>query len=198
MDRRRVIEVLGERSGSGLLLADRLVLTAAHLLFRGGRVLADERAAGDVMVRLAGGGDRHAARCVWARYEGPDRGLDAALLEITSPGWTSVAVAGVRLGRLAGSAEARVHVFGFPDAAVRAGVAELSPVTGTVHTDSGAQLGRPEIVVDGEPGRGPEGVSLWAGLSGGPVFGAPGGVAGDVLLGVVAAIPPSRQPGGCG
>ncbi len=189
MDRRRVIEVLGERSGSGLLLADRLVLTAAHLLFRGGRVLADERAAGDVMVRLAGGGDRHAARCVWARYEGPDRGLDAALLEITSPGWTSVAVAGVRLGRLAGSAEARVHAFGFPDAAVRAGVAELSPVTGTVHTDSGAQLGRPEIVVDGEPGRGPEGVSLWAGLSGGPVFGAPGGVAGDVLLGVVAGDP---------
>jgi hypothetical protein len=107
VDRRRVVEVQGARSGSGLLLADRLVLTAAHLLFPAGRVVADEPTASDVEVRLAGGGGRYAAHCVWVRYEGPDRGLDAALLEIISPGWTPVAGAAVRLGRLAGSAEAR-------------------------------------------------------------------------------------------
>jgi tetratricopeptide (TPR) repeat protein len=188
VDRRRVVEVLGERSGSGLLLAGRLVLTTAHLLFPAGRA-ADKGVVGEVRVRLAGVEDRHAARCVWVRYEGPDRGLDAALLEITSPGWEPPTVAAVRLGRLAGSAEARVHVFGFPDAAVLAGVAELSPVTGIVHTDSGGWSGRPEIVVDGEPERGPGGASRWAGLSGGPVFGAPGGVTGDVLLGVIVGDP---------
>ena len=190
VDRRRVVEVLGARSGSGLLLADRLVLTAAHLLFPvAGHVLADERAAGEVTVRLADGRDEYAARCVWARYEGPDRGLDAALLEITGPGWELPGVAGMRVGRLAGSAEARVHAFGFPDADVRAGAAELSPVTGTVHTGSGARSGRPEIVVGGEPERGPKGESLWAGLSGGPVFAAPGGVTVDVLLGVIVGDP---------
>lgn len=190
MDRRQVVEVLGSRSGSGLLLAERLVLTAAHLLFPvSGQVRVDERAAGEVEVRLADGADRYAARCVWARYESPDRGLDAALLEITSPAWPSLATAAVRWGELAGSAEARVHAFGFPDATVRAGVAELSPATGIVHTDSGTWSGRPEIVVDGEPERGPDGPSLWAGLSGGPVFGASGGVTSDVLLGIIVSDP---------
>ncbi len=190
MDRRRVVEVHGERSGSGFLLADGLVLTAAHLLFAAGRILGDEWAACEVAVRPAGGGVRYAARCAWARYEGPHRGLDAALLEITGLGWTPVTVARVRVGRLAGSAEARVHAFGFPDAVVRDGVAELSPVTGTVHTDSGAMSGRPEIVVDGgEPQRGPGQASLWAGLSGGPVFAAPGGVTDDVLLGIIVGDP---------
>jgi hypothetical protein len=184
-----VVEVLGERTGSGLLLADRLVLTAAHLLFPAGRVTAGKRAAGGVEVRLADGGNKHAARCAWEQYEGPDHGLDVALLEITSLGWKPPAVAAVRLGRLEGSAEARVHAYGFPDAAIRAGVAELSPVTGIVHTDSGVRSGRPEIVVDGEPERGPGGASLWAGLSGGPVFGAQGGVTGDVLLGVIVSDP---------
>lgn len=55
MDRLRVVEVLGARSGTGLLLADRLVLTAAHLLFRNASVPADERAASQVAVRLASG-----------------------------------------------------------------------------------------------------------------------------------------------
>jgi tetratricopeptide (TPR) repeat protein len=184
-----VIEVLGTQCGSGLLLAERLVLTAAHLLVPAGRVLEDERSASEVAVRLPGGGGSHAARCVWARYEGSDRGLDAALLEITSPGWRPPAVAVVRPGRLAGSAEVRVHAFGFPDAAVQAGVAELSPVTGVVHTDSGAWSGRPEIVVGGEPEREPGGVSLWAGLSGAPVFAAPDGMTSEVLLGVIVSDP---------
>ena len=129
MDRRQVVEVLGIRAGSGLLLADRLVLTAAHLLVPPD-VQAVEQPHGAVVVRPAEGGDRYAARCVWFRYEGADRGLDAALLEITSPGWSPVTGAAVRLGWLAGSAEARVHAFGFPDATTLAGVVELSPVTG--------------------------------------------------------------------
>jgi tetratricopeptide (TPR) repeat protein len=191
VDSHRVVEVLGSRTGSGLLLADRLVLTAAHLLFPDDGDPLHEHAIANatVAVRLAGGEYRFAARCVWARYQGPHHGLDAALLEITSPGWTPPAVEAVRLGRLAGSAEARVHAFGFPDAAFRAGRPELSPVTGTVHTGSGRDSGRPEIVVDGPPEQLPGGKSWWAGLSGGPVFAAPSGVTEDVLLGVIVSAP---------
>jgi tetratricopeptide (TPR) repeat protein len=189
VDRRLVVEVRGERTGSGLLLADRLVLTAAHLLHPAGAERADEQEAREPVVRLAEGGHEYAARCAWARYADPESGLDAALLEITSPDWQPLPVTAVRPGRLTGSARIKVHAFGFPDAAVYAKVAELSPVTGSVHTESGILSGRPDIVVDGEPVRGPDGKSLWAGLSGGPVFAAPDDVTSDVLLGIIVGDP---------
>jgi hypothetical protein len=83
VDSHRVVEVLGSRTGSGLLLADRLVLTAAHLLFPDDGAPLHEHAIANATaaVRLAGGEYRFAARCVWARYQGPHHGLDAALLE---------------------------------------------------------------------------------------------------------------------
>jgi hypothetical protein len=181
------------RSGSGCLLGGGLVLTAAHLLRRqasqSGATLAGEQPTGEVSVRLIGGEERYAARCLWSRYEGQDRGTDAALLEIIDPAWAPPGLAPVRWGRLEGSAEVRVHAFGFPDATVRSGHAELTPVTGSVHTASGGSSGRPEMVVDGEPERGSRGESLWAGLSGGPVFAAAGGVTGDILVGLVAGDP---------
>jgi hypothetical protein len=195
VDRHRVVEVLGALSGSGFLLGDRLVLTAAHLLCAQVPPPADpplasgERAAEEVLVRPIDGERTYLARCAWSRYDGQHHGLDAALLEITDPAWTVAAAPPVGWGRLEGSAEVRVHAFGFPDAAVRTGQAELSPVIGIVHTASGGQSGRPEIVVAGEPERASGGESLWAGLSGGPVLSAPDGVTGDVLLGVVTGDP---------
>jgi hypothetical protein len=187
VDSRWVVEVLGVRSGSGCLLSDVLVLTAAHLLTD--RNSSGTRALVGVSIRLQSGDQEFAARRVWSRYEGPDWGVDAALLEITDPAWITQGLGPVRWGRLEGSAEIRLHAFGFPDAAVREGRAELSPVTGSLHTESGRQSGRPEIIATGEPERGKSGESLWAGMPGGPVLAAPDGVTSDVLLGIVTGDP---------
>lgn len=99
---------------AGALIAPRLALTAAHVVF--------DKVSGapltGVGVGPADSADRARARAVW-----PDRflpgdcpaGMDAAQLEIDDPGWRPAVVGPVRWGRLTGrSAGVACEAIGFP------------------------------------------------------------------------------------
>jgi tetratricopeptide (TPR) repeat protein len=92
VERRRICEVYTEsaRAGSGYLVADRLVLTAAHAVKAVGSAVQ--------IRRLAGGSIRLNGRVAWTRY---GERMDAALLEITDSRWTPPAdLPPTRWGRL--------------------------------------------------------------------------------------------------
>lgn len=76
MDKARVVEVLGaDACGSGYLVADRLVLTAAHVL-RG----RDRRFGAEAEITFLSGRTVPAVQR-WLSYDGPSEGIDATLLE---------------------------------------------------------------------------------------------------------------------
>src|SRR5262249_58292630 len=109
----RVIRVRASRPdgklsvGSGTLLMQRFVLTAAHVIA--------ERSTGtqysDVKVAPYGGSDFYSGTTVWI-----GRGnLDAALIEIDDPEWIPTLTSPVRLGRATGRAAGLpIDSIGFP------------------------------------------------------------------------------------
>ncbi|MET8544371.1 tetratricopeptide repeat protein [Kitasatospora sp. NPDC004799] len=165
MDRCRVVEVLSEQSrGSGYLVADRLVLTAAHVLRSGEVFTAEPR------VQALDGERPLRARTRWIRYDGPEEGVDAALLEIVDPRWVPPAgpapVAWARISDV--EPGHRVQVGGFPDA-MAGRRRDVDQVLATVNPLSGARSGRLQLTVASAPIRTRDGRSGWAGISGGPV-----------------------------
>ncbi|MFJ6772320.1 tetratricopeptide repeat protein [Kitasatospora sp. NPDC091257] len=185
MDRCRVVEVLSEQSrGSGYLVADRLVLTAAHVLRSGEVFTAEPR------VQALDGERPVRARTRWIRYDGPEEGVDAALLEIVDPRWVPpsapVPVVWARIADV--EPGHRVQVGGFPDA-MAGRRRDVDQVLATVNPLSGARSGRLQLTVASAPIRTRDGRSGWAGISGGPVCTVARDGAPSALLAVVVVDP---------
>src|SRR5687768_10657714 len=125
VDRQRVCEVYGDgdTAGTGYLVADGLVLTAAHVV---------EDGAARLRFPAWDPTGLHPARPVWT-----STGLDAALLRLDATGWRPPAgLSPVQWGRLVtGRTRIRAEALGFPDAHADgpAGLREWSHVSGTVN-----------------------------------------------------------------
>lgn len=179
MDVRRVIEVwnpVGKCSGTGYLVADRLILTALH------NVLG----CGALEVRRLGS---EAAAWVKAEVLWPGIGsapapdlerepqADAALVTITDPGWQSPSDGEpVRWGRIDGSVVGEERLgcvaVGFPRAEVRDGIRDTKEIRGHIETLTGLKSGGLiSAYVDGVavPSK-PSEKSRWAGASGAALF----------------------------
>jgi hypothetical protein len=167
---RRVCEVYspdgtgGYRCGSGLLVADRLVLTAAHVVGATG---------GAARVRFPAerGPVLHDCTVVWARR---DDALDVALLAIGDPQWTPPAgLPDLRWGRLV-SAAPRVPCegVGFPQVNVGPDrIRDTEHLSGWINTLGRAKSRRWDVSVDSAPAATPSAQSSpWAGMSGAGLF----------------------------
>ncbi|MCW2912114.1 MAG: hypothetical protein JWN52_182 [Actinomycetia bacterium] len=160
----------GQGTGTGYLIADRLVLTAGHLV--GGPP------DGICVVRFLDEDQWWDCRVLW---RGEESG-DAALLEITDPGWKRPAPAEpTRWGTLMGSGPVDCTVTGFlaftqgPDRR-----RDVEQLTGQVNPISGS--GRSQWVIHSQtPVLSDSERSPLAGMSGAPVF------AGDLLIGVLTS-----------
>ena len=156
---------VGEDSfGSGYLIADELVLTAAHVV------------AGECEVRPVGEGEwAPATKVVW-------RGAasDAALLR--APGLR--AGERVRFGRLATGDRARCRALGFPLAQAYGSKRDTEEIVGQLAPLAGAKRGLLTVHVDGSvPDRDDSGHSPWEGMSGAALF------SDRLLVGVVVVAP---------
>ncbi|WP_098899300.1 serine protease [Streptomyces sp. st77] len=168
----RTVVVSAIQQGSGVLIADRLVLTCAHVV-----------KSGSVLVAHPALTDRVRATVAWIDYE-----LDVALLETVEP---VRPVPPVRLGVVdTRQAIPDCEITGFPrvqrygpDRRLEADqyTATVLPLAGRVRDLLVCDLdGPPAARPDDEP-------AALSGLSGGPVF------MGDVLLGVARQVPQQRD-----
>jgi hypothetical protein len=163
--------------GSGYLIAGRLLLTAAHAVTR------DEVrvACSQVRVRLLEEGILREARVVWHG----DALLDAALVEITDPGFDPGRRAPVRFGRLVGSAPGvPCEAVGFPDATGAfegpEPLRDSEQLAGRLNPLARRKQGLVDVRVDNWPDHDPDRPSRWSGMSGASVW------CGELLVGVVA------------
>ncbi len=167
--------------GSGLLIADRLVLTAGHVAGRvGARAEVRFPQADDHAIR------RRTFECtvLWSRL---DERVDAALLRITDPGWEPPALPPLRWGRLVCDMPGvPCQAAGFPRANVVGpdGPRDWAHLSGTINTGGRRKRARLDIAVDAPPVR-PPGGSLWAGVSGAALF------VHGLLVGVIVEDPPA-------
>jgi hypothetical protein len=158
------------RLGSGYLIADGLVLTAAHVLEPAERQPAQE----GQPARVARLGDEwQDATIVWV-----DSGRDVGVLHCPE----LPAGSGVRWGRLAGPDPLDWGAVGFPAASAdRAAGRQAEHAYGRTSPISGRTAGRLALSVESREAI--AGGSPWAGLSGAAVF------CGEHLVGVVTADP---------
>ena len=171
----------GVSVGSGTLLGERLVLTAAHVVFGddGGPLRTIRVGPAGVTVMPEG-------RVLWPDHYLPGGGRDAALLEIADSTWGPPRWLGpVRWGRLTGrAADIACEAIGFPrvlrdpggarvedqiSARINPGTARSTGGRYDLHVTSSVPLARP----------GERYPSPWSGASGAGVF------AGGLLVGVV-------------
>jgi tetratricopeptide (TPR) repeat protein len=177
-------------SGSGYVIAPRLVLTSAHAVPETG---------GQVRVHTATDHQPYDGEVAWRGT--PHGHDDAALVHITGPGWAERAVS-TRWGRLVTTAPGTpCEVWGFPDLVQRPGrAAETAQLVGTVAPGTHFVNHRHVMDLSAHPPRWyphevdqqqKEGVrrSLWAGLSGAALRCGDG----EHLVGVVAADPEHRD-----
>ena len=156
--------------GSGYLIADELVLTAAHVLEFAEGVTAQKGQAADVAYI---GNEWQQATVAWV-----DGDKDVALL--SSPGMRADGM--VRWGRLAGSNPLEWGAVGFPVASVDdAAGRQPEHAYGRVSPISDLGAGRLALTIESREAIG--GDSPWAGLSGAGIF------CGDHLVGVVTTDP---------
>ncbi|MFD0424398.1 NACHT domain-containing protein [Streptomyces parvus] len=168
----RTVVVSAIRQGSGVLIADRLVLTCAHVV-----------KSGSVLIAHPAVSDRVRATVAWIDYE-----LDAALLETVEP---VRPVPPVRLGVIdTRQAIPGCEITGFPRVQ-RYGPdrrLEADQYTATILPVAGRLRGLLVCELDGPPPARPDDEpAALSGLSGGPVF------MGDVLLGVARQVPRRRD-----
>ncbi|WP_405751118.1 trypsin-like peptidase domain-containing protein [Streptomyces sp. NBC_00012] len=192
MDADRVVQV-GVRhdngrtcTGSGYVIAPRLVLTAAHLFGKGNTAAGLGTVSGPAERR------RSRVRVLWRRLDGP---VDAALLEVTDPRWRPPASCSdqhpQRWGRLVTTRSGQpVVCCGFPRMqAPRSGGRHLEQLSTRVNPLTGAPAARYELSSSTGPfGPLDSGDSPYSGMSGAAVFDEPKGHEADpLLLGVVSA-----------
>jgi hypothetical protein len=158
------------RFGSGYLIADGLVLTAAHVLERASGEAPQEGQPAEVAFTE---GAWRPATVAWA-----DTTRDVALLGC--PGLQ--AGSDVRWGRLTGSDPVDWGAVGFPAASLDEDAGrQAEHAFGRASPISGRAIGRLALTVESREARG--GDSPWAGLSGAAVF------CGDHLVGIITADP---------
>lgn len=191
LDADRVVQVVARgaangvnpRFGSGYLAADRLVVTAAHVI----------EGADSVIVRQVLGAGRDAQAEAQVAWVDPDRGVDLAVLRLTSPGQGDdefpTGLPALRFGRVDG--HVTCETLGFPLFMLRRdepGVLvgsrlvyrDTHHAVGTVTSWSGRYGGTLEVVLD-PPREDPDPLrSPWEGMSGAAVF------ADGVLVAVVS------------
>src|SRR5215218_6811067 len=163
------------KMGSGYLVTERLVLTAAHVVF------TDDGVAGSVTLRPVGAQRPLGGRVVWPPERGP---VDAAVVEITEADWRAPRLGPLRWGRLTGQAgRISCEAIGFPRVLREPdGTREPDHLDG--HINPGTRLigRRYDVHVDSAAPAVPteaDAPSPWAGLSGA------GLVTGELLIGVV-------------
>jgi tetratricopeptide (TPR) repeat protein len=171
----------GVSVGSGTLLGERLVLTAAHVVFGDDGVPLSAIRVGPAGITVLSAG-----RVLWPDHYVPGGSRDAALLEIADSTWVPPQWLGpVRWGRLTGrAANIACEAIGFPrvlrdpdgvrvedqiSARINPGTARSTGARYDLHVTSSAPLMRP----------GDQYPSPWSGASGAGVF------AGGLLVGVV-------------
>ncbi|MFC7532246.1 trypsin-like peptidase domain-containing protein [Actinoplanes sp. GCM10030250] len=163
---RRVCEIYtAESSGSGLLITDRLVLTANHVL--GGA---------EAQVRFPEG----SFECVvhWRSEE-----LDAAVLRITDETWVRPTLPPLRWGRfVTGSPGIPAEAAGFPESHSH----EWAHASGVLNALDRRGTARIDLQVGSWPRQAP-GRSLWCGMSGAALF------SGGLLTGLVIEDPPEFE-----
>jgi hypothetical protein len=173
--------------GSGYLIAERLVLTAAHVL---GKTRDD---ADDLRVRL--GEQTFRGKEIWrsSEVDGSARPVDAALVEIGDhsyrPSELTPAVGKlppVRWGRITGrDAGVKCSAVGFPDALLdAAGRAEPEQLNATINPLSRERRGMLDVILASSPDRGPDGQSLWPGMSGAAVLSGTG----QLVIGIITEV----------
>ena len=186
MDRARVAAVFaagssGSRFGSGYAVADRVVLTAAHVLTEAGVVVG-----GPAQVSLLGSGAWSPAAVTWL-----DAGLDVALVKVdeSSP-WPTREMSVLRWGRLAGNEPVTAAAIGFPWAQERPDLGrDTEHVVGFVPPGAGVESGQLHLtVLSAAPQPRPGAASPWAGMSGAAL------VVGPHLVGVVVVDPARYGP----
>jgi hypothetical protein len=156
--------------GSGYLVADGLVLTAAHVLERAEGVTAREGQSAEVACI---GGDWQSATVAWV-----DAGRDVAVLSCQQ----LQAGSEVRWGRLAGPDPLDWGAVGFPVASIdEVAGRQAEHAFGRISPISDRAAGKLALSVESREAVG--GDSPWAGLSGAAVF------CGDHLVGVVTTDP---------
>jgi hypothetical protein len=186
MDKRRLVEVYGlldgsYACGSGYLVGRGLVLTCAH------GVPPVGPQANDVELRILGHPvfTKVDGRVIWHRYDGTDSGVDAALVEITTPGWFPAdGFAAIRWGELEDDEPVDVLILGFPASVdLPDQRRDTDQVEGRLKPLAYLKSGRYAIDARHNPNSSADADSNWSGVSGGPVFLA------GLLVGLVVAVP---------
>ncbi|GIJ43628.1 hypothetical protein Val02_05140 [Virgisporangium aliadipatigenens] len=172
IDERRVCEVWADdRSvGTGLLVSERLLLTAWHVARAG---------AATVRFPALHATQRCRAEVVWSRDD-----LDVALLRLAEP-VRAARLTPVRWGRfVTGRSGIPAETLGFPDAHVAGpdGMRDWAHVAGELQALDRRKSGRIDLAVRSWPERW-ERRSLWRGVSGAPL------VSGGLVCGVVVEDP---------
>ena len=166
----------GWTSGSGYLLAGRLVLTAAHVVCVGGQALTTVRVRGEP-------GGLHAARVLWHRHDSD--GIDLALLEVTDPSWvTPTWRHPVRFGQFVTGRPAQAcEAVGFPHVVATPERRDTHHAVGQLNPKSLVKAGLYAVEVSNPPSAPTADGSGWAGMSGAAVHCA------GLLIGVVTVDP---------
>ncbi|WP_151485149.1 tetratricopeptide repeat protein, partial [Streptomyces albicerus] len=170
---------VGKCSGTGYLVADRLVLTAFHNV-----VLCEQLEVRGLDPEGEGGTEWVAAEVLWPEVPPPDLDrepqADAALVRITEGSWVPPGGEPVRWGRIDGEVSRAVVgesqlgclAVGFPRSEIRDGVRDTKEIRGHIETLTGLKSGGlitayvDQVAVPSRPAE----RSRWAGASGAALF----------------------------
>lgn len=176
----RVAQVFGQSGfGTGYRLTTDLVVTAAHILSPGG----------STKVRIHGIDATLTSKCVWAKYGGPEVGMDIAVLQLEAGSAALLPpVEPAFLGGISGERHIPVELVGYPDSMKLGAGRDLDHVAGRLSPIAAAASGRYVIDVESSPDRRLGKSSEWAGMSGAPVISGPDSACPGAVLGVAVGV----------